>query len=67
MNFLTSFRTWIRSVLLILALALTDRQATALTNIIYLGDSYLDDGNVKALTTTKAPTFFPTPHLGVPW
>jgi lysophospholipase L1-like esterase len=64
MKFLTFFKPWIRSVLLILALGLTDRQATALTNIIYLGDSYLDDGNIKALTTTKAPDFFSN---SAPW
>ena len=51
MNFLPPFTLWIRSGLLALALALTCDQAAAapLTNIFYLGDSYLDDGNFRAV------------------
>jgi phospholipase/lecithinase/hemolysin len=54
MNFLSTFTLSFRSGLLILAFALTDYQpaVAALTNIFYLGDSYLDDGNYKALTKT---------------
>ena len=50
MNFSSSFTHGIRSGLLILAIALSDDPAAAaVTNVFYLGDSYLDDGNYKAL------------------
>jgi hypothetical protein len=34
-------------------------QAEALTNVFYLGDSYLDDGNYKALTHLATDTYAP--------
>jgi GDSL-like Lipase/Acylhydrolase len=48
---LPSLTQWIQSGLLILVLVLSDYQAAAaqVTNIFYLGDSYLDDGNYQAL------------------
>ena len=33
--------------------------AEALTNVFYLGDSYLDDGNYKALTHLATDTYAP--------
>jgi phospholipase/lecithinase/hemolysin len=55
MNFLPTFTLSIRSGLLVMALALTNCETAvgALTNIFYLGDSYLDQGNYKALTKTQ--------------
>jgi GDSL-like Lipase/Acylhydrolase len=61
MNFSSSFGHWIRNGVLILALALTHSRATAavpVTSIFYLGDSYLDDGNFKALTNKSAIPYF---------
>jgi lysophospholipase L1-like esterase len=58
MNFLPSFTPGIRSGLLLLALALADDQAAAaVTNIFYLGDSYLDDGNYQALRNRPGPAY----------
>jgi len=60
MTFRLFFTHWIRSGLLILALTLTDSRApaAAVTSIFYLGDSYLDDGNFKALTNKSAVEYF---------
>jgi lysophospholipase L1-like esterase len=59
MNLVSSFTFSVRGILLILALALADHHAVAagLTNIFYLGDSYLDDGNYKALTNGSASEY----------
>jgi len=50
----------IRSGLLILLIALTDYHAAAagLTEVFYLGDSYLDDGNYKAITNKSLVDYF---------
>lgn len=58
---LLSYATFcIRSGLLVLAIALTDYRATAagLTEVFYLGDSYLDDGNYKAITNKSLVDYF---------
>ncbi len=56
----------IRGGLLTLALANPDYHAAAadLTNVFYLGDSYLDDGNYKALTNKSLPDYFSN---SAPW
>jgi lysophospholipase L1-like esterase len=59
MNLVSSLTFSVRGILLILALALADHHAVAagLTNIFYLGDSYLDDGNYKALINGSASEY----------
>ena len=59
MNLVSSFTFSVRGILLTLALALADHRAVAagLTNIFYLGDSYLDDGNYEALTNGSASEY----------
>lgn len=59
MNLVSSFTFSARGILLILAVALANQHAAVagLTNVFFLGDSYLDDGNYKALTNQPIPEF----------
>jgi GDSL-like Lipase/Acylhydrolase len=67
MNVLPFFKSFTKScVFLLLAAAFSDGSALAspLTKVFYLGDSYLDDGNYKALSKAPGPDYFSN---AAPW